>query len=52
MEKTSWTDHVTYKVIHSVKEEGIILKTIKRRLIELVISSLTTDFYNLLPTER
>jgi len=44
MEKTSWTDHVTNEVLHSVKEEGIILNTIKRGLIELVISSVRTAF--------
>jgi hypothetical protein len=40
MEATNWTDHVT----HSFKEERIILGNIKRRLIELVISSVRTAF--------
>jgi len=48
MEKTSWTDHVTHEVLHSVKEEGIVLNTTKRRLIEFVISSVRTVFYNIL----
>jgi len=52
MEKTSWTDHVTYEVLHSVKEEGIVLNAIKRRLIEFVISSVRTAFYNMLLKER
>ena len=52
MEKTSWTDHVTHEVLHSVNEEGIVLNTTKRRLIEFVISSVRTVFYNILLKER
>jgi len=44
LEKASWTDHVTNEMLHSVKEERIILGKIKRSLIELVVSSVRTAF--------
>jgi len=31
MEKISWTDRVKNEVLHRVKEERIILHTVKRR---------------------
>jgi hypothetical protein len=52
MEKTSWTDYVTNEILHSIKEKKIILRKIKRRLIELVDSSVRTAFCNMLLRER
>jgi hypothetical protein len=52
MEKANWTDHVTNEMLPSVKEERIILGQIERRLIELVVSSVGTAFYNMLLRER
>jgi len=42
--KISWTDHVKSGVVHSVREEGIILRKIKQRLPVLVKSFVRTAF--------